>query len=50
MKIAIVHDWLDKYAGSERVLEQIIELFPNADLFSLVNFLEDRKFIKNKKV
>jgi len=50
MKIAIVHDWLDKYAGSERVLEQIIELFPYADLFSLVDFLEDRNFIKNKKV
>uniref|UniRef100_A0A7V6CDH8 Glycosyltransferase family 4 protein n=1 Tax=Thermodesulfobacterium geofontis TaxID=1295609 RepID=A0A7V6CDH8_9BACT len=50
MKIAIVHDWLDKYAGSERVLEQIVDLFPEADLFSLVDFLEDRKFIKNKKV
>ena len=50
MKIAIVHDWLDKYAGSERVLEQILELFPEADLFSLVDFLEDRSFIKNKKV
>jgi glycosyltransferase involved in cell wall biosynthesis len=50
MKIAIVHDWLDKYAGSERVLEQIIEVFPQADLFSLVDFLKDRSFIKNKKV
>jgi len=50
MKIAIVHDWLDKYAGSERVLEQIVELFPQADLFSLVDFLEDKTFIKNKKV
>jgi hypothetical protein len=50
MKIAIVHDWLDKYAGAERVLEQIVDLFPEADLFSLVDFLEDRSFIKNKKV
>lgn len=50
MKIAIVHDWLEKYAGSERVLEQIVDLFPEADLFSLVDFLEDRSFIKNKKV
>jgi len=50
MRVAVVHDWLDKYAGSERVLEQILELFPKADLFSLVDFLEDRSFIRNKKV
>lgn len=52
MKIAIVHDWLVTYAGAERVLEQIIALFPDADLFSLVDFLPENKrfFIKNKKV
>jgi glycosyltransferase involved in cell wall biosynthesis len=52
MKIAIVHDWLVTYAGAERVLEQIINLFPDADLYSLIDFLskEKRFFIKNKKV
>lgn len=52
MKIAIIHDWLVSYAGSEKVLEQIIEIFPDADLFSLVDFLEtgQRDFIKNKSV
>ncbi len=52
MKIAIVHDWLVTYAGAERVLEQIIDLYPDADLFSLINFLPENKrfFIKNKKV
>jgi glycosyltransferase involved in cell wall biosynthesis len=51
-KIAIVHDWFDKYAGSERVVEQILELFPDADLFALVDFLpqHQRSFIKNKSV
>ena len=52
MKVAIVHDWLVTYAGAERVLEQIIELYPDADLFSVVDFLEpdNRAFIKNKSV
>tara|TARA_B100000989_G_scaffold297895_1_gene285158 strand:+ start:411 stop:1550 length:1140 start_codon:yes stop_codon:yes gene_type:complete len=52
MKIAIVHDWLITYAGAERVLEEMIECYPNSDLFALVDFLPQskRKFIKNKKV
>lgn len=52
MKIAIVHEWLATYAGSERVLEQMLEVFPDADLFSLVDHLpaNDRGFIMNKEV
>ena len=52
MRVAIIHDWLVSYAGSEKVLEQIIEIFPDADLFSLVDFIEtdQRGFIKNKPV
>ena len=38
MKIAIVHDWLVTYAGAERVLEQMINVYPEAEIFSLVNF------------
>ncbi|MDB9525800.1 glycosyltransferase family 4 protein [Oscillatoria sp. CS-180] len=50
MKIAIVHEWLDTYAGSERVVEQLLNLYPTADLFSLVDFLapDERSFIQNK--
>jgi glycosyltransferase involved in cell wall biosynthesis len=40
-RVAIVNDWLVTYAGSERVLEQIIAMFPDADLFSLVDFFPD---------
>ena len=40
-RIAIVHDWLDSYYGSERVLEQILACFPDAHLFSLVDFVPD---------
>ena len=51
MKIAVVCDWLVVYAGAERVLEQILQLYPNADLFCLVDFLPpgERQFILNKK-
>ena len=38
-RIAIVHDWLVTFAGAERVLEQMLKVLPEADLFSLVDFL-----------
>ncbi len=52
VRIAIIHDWLTVYAGAERVLEQILGLYPDADLFSLVDFLPNhqREFIHNKPV
>jgi len=50
MKVAIVHDWLVAPGGAEKVLEQMIKCFPEADLFSLVDFLEDRKLLANKPV
>ena len=52
LKIAIVHEWFVTYAGSERVVEQILNLFPHADLFAVVDFLNDsqRGFIQNKPV
>ena len=52
MKIAVVCDWLVTYAGAEKVLEQILNIYPEADLFALVDFLDEDKrgFIKHKKV
>ena len=41
MKVAIVHEWLSTYAGSERVLEQMIACFPEADVFAVVDFLPE---------
>jgi glycosyltransferase involved in cell wall biosynthesis len=41
-RVAIVHDWLVAYAGSEKVLEQIIQMWPNADLFSIVDFFPEQ--------
>ncbi|AWV05059.1 glycosyltransferase family 4 protein [Burkholderia sp. JP2-270] len=41
-RVAIVHDWLTTYAGSERVLAEIIRIWPHADLYSVVDFLPDQ--------
>jgi glycosyltransferase involved in cell wall biosynthesis len=52
MKTAVIHEWLVTYAGSERVVEQMLSLYPDADLFSLVEFLPDelKHFIHHKSV
>jgi len=41
-RVAIVHEWLTTFAGSESVLREILALFPQADLFTLVDFLSDQ--------
>lgn len=50
MKIAVVHDWLVTVAGAERVLTQMLQCFPDADLFSLVDFIpnQQRRFLLDK--
>jgi glycosyltransferase involved in cell wall biosynthesis len=52
MRTAIVCDWLITYAGAERVLEQMLKCYPDADLFAVVDFLPQgqREFIMNKPV
>jgi glycosyltransferase involved in cell wall biosynthesis len=52
LKTAIVCDWLITYAGAERVLEQILKCYPDADLFAVVDFLPQgqRGFIMDKPV
>lgn len=51
MKIAIVHEWLGTYAGSERVLEQLLAIYPAADLFAVVDALpaEERAFLGDRR-
>jgi len=52
MRVAFVHDWLVTYAGADRLLEEMLNVFPDADIFSLVDFLApgERHFIRNKPV
>ena len=37
MKIAIVHDWLTGMRGGEKCLEVFCELYPQADIFTLIH-------------
>ncbi|MDF3125682.1 glycosyltransferase family 4 protein [Rheinheimera sp. 1928-s] len=41
MKVAIIHDWLIVNGGAEKVLKEIITLYPGADIYTLVNFLPE---------
>ena len=53
MKTAIVHDWFAEYAGSERCVESFNNLFPDADIFALVDLLTDEErniILKGKRV
>jgi glycosyltransferase involved in cell wall biosynthesis len=52
MKTAIVHDWLVTYAGAERVLEQMLAVYPEADLYSLIDFVPpaERAFLGGRRV
>ena len=51
-RVAIVHEWLTTYAGSERVLEQMLEVFPDADLFAVCDFMSssERAFLRGRAV
>lgn len=41
LKVAIIHDWLVTWAGAEKVLEVLLARYPQAELFTMVNFLDD---------
>ena len=47
MKVALVHDWLTGMRGGEKCLEVFCELFPGADLYTLIY---DREAVSNKVV
>lgn len=40
-EMAIVSDWLVTYAGAERVISEMLKVFPKSDLFSVIDFLSD---------
>ncbi|MGM0693340.1 MAG: glycosyltransferase [Pseudomonadota bacterium] len=42
-RVAIVHDWLVTWAGAEKVLDVLLQRFPGAELFTVVNFLDDTR-------
>ncbi len=40
-RTAIIHDWLNGMRGGEKVLEELLDIFPGSDVFTL--FLEEDK-------
>lgn len=43
IKISLVHEWLQSYAGSEQVTASILNVFPDAKLYSVIDFLTDKQ-------
>ena len=37
LRVALVHDWLTGMRGGEKCLEVLCEMFPRADLYTLVH-------------
>lgn len=52
MKIAVVHDWFNDIGGAEKVVREILLCYPDADVFSLIDFYNDakrKKYLLGKK-
>ena len=51
-RVAIVHEWLVTYAGSEKVLEAMLQVFPEAQIFCALDFLpkQFRGRLKSSKI
>ncbi len=52
LRVAIVHEWFETHAGSEKVVEQLLALHPQADLFAAVDFMPEsvRGFLGGRAV
>ena len=50
-KVAIICEWLVTYAGSEKVTAALLDIFPGADVFAVVDFLpeEHREWLCGKR-
>ncbi|QDV66375.1 WbaZ-like glycosyltransferase [Rosistilla carotiformis] len=52
LRVALVHDFFYTYCGAERVFEQLLDVFPHADVHALFDFLPDdqRGFLGGRTV
>jgi glycosyltransferase involved in cell wall biosynthesis len=52
MRVALVHDWLDSWGGGESVLAQLLHVFPDADVYTLVDFMrpDERSRLEGARV
>lgn len=52
MRVAIIHEWLELPGGAEKVLKNILAIYPQADIFSLVDFFTEenrKKYLHGKR-
>ncbi len=49
-RIALVYDWFDKKGGAERLFEILLEIFPEADVFTSFWDKEKIEFLKGRRV
>ena len=40
LRVALVHDWLEVYAGAEKVLAQLLNIWPEADVLKALEILD----------
>ncbi len=45
LKVAIFYDWLNQWGGAERLLLDILSVFPKVDLFSLIHSPKHTKWL-----
>jgi len=52
IKIALICDWLVTLGGAEKVLKALIDCYPEADLFAVIDFLspEQRKELTTEAI
>lgn len=53
MQVALVHEWFSDIAGSEKCVAEFQQIYPNADIFALVNWLDSiqqQTLLDNKAV
>lgn len=52
MKVAVVHDWFTSKAGGENCVEEILSIFPQADIYCLVDFMpeDERAFMDRHRI
>ncbi|HAT3731672.1 TPA: glycosyltransferase family 4 protein [Serratia marcescens] len=46
MNVGVVADWLVTFAGAEKVIQEIINIYPSTTLYSVVDFLSDDARVK----
>ncbi|PID86387.1 glycosyl transferase [Candidatus Gracilibacteria bacterium] len=49
-KIAIVSDWIKDWGGAEIVLEQLMEIFPNADIYCSVFWQQKNPIFEGRNI